>query len=133
MVVNAGAAIPAIGASGAISGVMAAYLLLFPRSRVVVMIPIFFFPFFFDFLAVLYLGYWFALQLFSDVSTLAVAQPGGGIAFWAYIGGFLVGAALLGLFRKPRARRERLHRDEGHYQHAWMSPTDTRWETRGPS
>ena len=119
-VVNSGSTVPAIGASGAIAGVMGAYLVMFPRSRVIVMIPIFIFPFFFDFLAVFYLGYWFLLQFFSGLLSLAQATgPRGGIAFWAHVGGFAAGVISLGAFLPPRAKRRTCHADEGCIEHAW--------------
>ena len=117
--VNADSTVPAIGASGAIAGVMGAYLLLFPRSRVIVMIPILFFPFFFDFLAVFYLGYWFLLQLLSGTLALTQSAQGGGIAFWAHVGGFVAGVLLHRPFLLPRAERRRTYPDEGTFQHAW--------------
>lgn len=120
VLVNPHEAFPAIGASGAISGVMGAYLMLFFASRVVVMIPIFFLPFFFDFPAVFYLGYWFLLQLVSGVFTLGGAgEAQGGVAFWAHVGGFVAGALTFALFLKPLRYRDRLHGDQGDCHHAW--------------
>jgi membrane associated rhomboid family serine protease len=83
--------LPMVGASGAISGVLAAYVLLFPRARVTVIVPlgIIFFPF--RITAVWVVGFWFVLQLFSAAATHA-DQPG--IAWWAHVGGFIAGAAL---------------------------------------
>lgn len=120
-VVNADSIVPAIGASGAIAGVMGAYLVRFPHSRVVVMIPILFFPFFFDFLAVFYLGYWFLLQLFSGMFAVTSAYGDSGIAFWAHIGGFLAGMALLPLFHAARPRRRPCQPDEDCHAQAWAS------------
>jgi len=87
--------IPMVGASGAISGVLGAYLLLYPKARVLVLIPlgIIFYTLRLPALAVL--GFWFVLQL---VSSLAVAPGQGGVAFGAHIGGFVAGMALLPLF-----------------------------------
>lgn len=87
--------IPMIGASGAISGVLGGYLLLFPRAKVVVFI---FLVGMITVPAVLVLGFWFLMQLFSGVST---PTDGGGVAFWAHIGGFLAGVVLIPLFKKP--------------------------------
>ena len=119
--VNWEATMPAIGASGAIAGVMAAYLMLFPTSRVIVMIPIFIFPLLFDFLAFFYLGYWFLLQLVSGYVTLLSnsMQEAGGIAFWAHVGGFTTGALIYGLFLRPIGERRGPYRDEGTYEHGW--------------
>ncbi len=80
--------IPTIGASGAISGVMGAYLLLYPQSRVLTLIPIFFFFQFIEIPAFIFLGYWLLIQLFSASLT---PRNIGGIAFWAHIGGFIAG------------------------------------------
>jgi membrane associated rhomboid family serine protease len=101
--------LPAIGASGAIAGVLGAYLLLYPHARVMTLIPIFFFITLRELPAILILGLWFVLQLFSGVGSLGVqdAQDVGGVAWFAHIGGFLAGMLLIGLFggfRGPRRR-----------------------------
>jgi membrane associated rhomboid family serine protease len=96
---NWGSSIPTVGASGAISGVMGAFIVLFPRARVTTLIPALFFFFTIRIPAVLMLGYWFLIQFFSGVASLGVANQGG-IAWWAHIGGFLLGALLV-------ARRDR--------------------------
>ena len=87
--------IPTIGASGAISGVMGAYLLLHPTSRILTLLPIFFFFQFVEIPAYIFLGFWFLLQLFS-----AGFAPShiGGIAFWAHIGGFVSGLVFIKIF-----------------------------------
>lgn len=97
--------IPAIGASGAIAGVLGAYLLLFPRARVVTLIILFIFPWFVDISALFFIGFWFVSQLYSGV--FALRMPSGaemaGIAWWAHIGGFLFGLLVVNLFaRRPR-------------------------------
>ena len=86
---------PTIGASGAIAGVMGAYFILYPRSRVLTFIPIIFIPYFFEIPAAFYLGLWF---LFQFLSAAASGPGGGGIAWWAHIGGFLFGILALKLF-----------------------------------
>jgi membrane associated rhomboid family serine protease len=97
--------IPGIGASGAIAGVLAAYLVLFPRSRVITLILLFFFITFAEIPAVLYLGFWFLVQFLSGLMTLGASQNVGGIAYWAHIGGFLSGLLLVYLFAgRPRAQ-----------------------------
>src|SRR5881398_4088158 len=68
---NPDSTIPSVGASGAIAGVLGAYLMFFPTARLIVLFPIFFFPFFFEVPAVFYLGLWFFVQLFSGLATLA--------------------------------------------------------------
>ena len=90
--------IPLIGASGAISGVLGAYLLLFPRANVQVLM----FPFGLVAVpAVLVLGFWFIMQLFSGVSS---TSGGGGVAFWAHIGGFVAGMVLVRFFKHGHVR-----------------------------
>lgn len=86
--------IPALGASGAIAAVMGAYLLFFPRSRVVTFVPIFFFGWFTEIPSVLFLGIWFILQVFSGLASLGMPSGMGGVAWWAHIGGFLFGLLL---------------------------------------
>jgi membrane associated rhomboid family serine protease len=83
--------VPTVGASGAIAGVMGAYLLLFPHSTVVTLVPIFFFMQVIEIPAVLFLGFWFITQLFSGTLSLAAGTQAGGVAWWAHIGGFAVG------------------------------------------
>jgi len=92
---NLNSPLPAIGASGAISGVMGAYVLLFPRNRILT----FFFIFLIPVPAFLILGYWFVLQFLAGVGTLG-GGTSGGVAFWAHIGGFLLGMAITALVRK---------------------------------
>ena len=100
---NASSGIPAIGASGAIAGVLGAYLVLFPRAHVMTLIPIGFFIAVRELPALLILGLWFVIQIFSGVASVG-ASEGGGVAWWAHIGGFVAGIALvflLGGKRKP--------------------------------
>jgi membrane associated rhomboid family serine protease len=93
IVTNPASPIPTVGASGAIAGVMGAYLLLFPHATVVTLVPIFFFLQMMEIPAVVFLGFWFLSQLFSG-TVAALAADGtraGGVAWWAHIGGFIVG------------------------------------------
>ncbi len=95
--------LPTVGASGAIAGVMGAYFVLYPRSRVLTMI----FPFIFwvvELPAVFFLGYWFVLQLLS-VGSMADTASAGGVAFWAHIAGFVTGAVMVFVFRRPERQR----------------------------
>ncbi|MBW8011419.1 MAG: rhomboid family intramembrane serine protease [Chloroflexi bacterium] len=96
-----GSFIPILGASGAIAGVLGAYMLLYPRARVLTIIPVFLLFTTIEVPAVFYLGFWFLSQLFSGFGSLGVAA--GGVAWWAHIGGFLFGLFLgrLFLFRPP--------------------------------
>ncbi len=100
--------VPTVGASGALSGVLAAYLVLYPTASVYTVIPIFFFwieivrvP------ALLYLSIWFLSQLFNGTFALAVRtwQAVGGVAWWAHVGGFIAGFLLVWFFRRPPRRR----------------------------
>ncbi len=99
---NPNSNIPTVGASGAIAAVLGAYLVLFPSSRVVTIIPLGFFLRLTVVPAVIVLGLWFVLQLFQGVLSLGMSADVGGVAFWAHIGGFVAGAAAAKLL----ARRE---------------------------
>ncbi len=92
--------VPMVGASGAIGGVMGAYILLYPRVHVHLLIALGFYFTTVAVPAVFMLGYWFLLQLISGWG--AIGTEGGGVAFWAHVGGFVAGAALVLLFRNPR-------------------------------
>jgi len=96
---NASSAIPTVGASGAIAGVMGGYFLLYPRARVLTLVPLFF-VFFVWLPAWIVLGYWFVAQFLSGAATSISSRSGssGGIAFWAHVGGFLAGMLLIKLF-----------------------------------
>jgi len=96
-------AIPMIGASGAIGGVMGAYILLYPRVRVHMLLILGFFVTTVAIPAVYMLAYWFLLQLLGGFTSLG--GKGGGVAFWAHVGGFLAGAGLIFVFRKPELLR----------------------------
>lgn len=109
---NPGSAIPTVGASGAIAGIMGAYFVLFPHARIVIMIPILFFPFFFDVPAVFFLGFWFMQQLFGGTLMLAGPNEVGGIAWWAHAGGFLFGMATIRVFRGRMPACSRRYRDQ---------------------
>jgi membrane associated rhomboid family serine protease len=105
-VFNANSQVPSVGASGAIAGVMGAYFLLFPSARVLTLIP-FFFIYFTWLPAWLVLGYWFVVQFLSGAATsIAATRQSTGVAFWAHVGGFIAGVAMIKLFprRVPRYR-----------------------------
>jgi membrane associated rhomboid family serine protease len=98
--------VPMIGASGAIAGVMGAYFVLFPRSRVLTLLPIFIFIQIVEIPALWFLGLWFVFQVFSGVGSIATtAGSQGGIAFWAHVAGFAAGFAGVFLFRRPERQR----------------------------
>ncbi len=100
VVAEPGSAIPMVGASGAISGVMGAYLVLFPRVRVFTFMAL---GFIFTTVALpawVMLIYWAVLQLFGGFVKIG-AEPGGGVAFWAHIGGFIAGVVLVKVFERP--------------------------------
>ncbi len=91
---NLNSQLPALGASGAISAVMGAYLVLYPGSRILTLVFIFLIPI----PAVFILGYWFLLQFMAGVTTLGAVNQGG-VAWWAHIGGFLLGILVTGIAR----------------------------------
>jgi hypothetical protein len=95
---NWASTVPTIGASGAIAGVMGAYLILFPKARIITLIPIFFIPYFIEIPAVVFLGIWFLFQFFY--ASLPGPEGGGGIAWWAHIGGFVFGMIAVKLFSR---------------------------------
>lgn len=103
--------IPVVGASGAIAGVLGAYLVLYPRATVAVLLPFFFFiplpvP------AFVLLIFWFALQLFTGVASIGMSEASEGVAVWAHVGGFLTGFVLILLLR-PFIRRRPYRRSRG--------------------
>jgi len=107
--------IAALGASGAIAAVMGAYFVFFPRSQVVTFVPLFIFGWFVRISSYLFFAIWFALQLFSGVSSLSAAAgaASGGVAWWAHVGGFLIGLIMAKPFCIGKCRRQ-VYADE-HY------------------
>jgi membrane associated rhomboid family serine protease len=104
--------LPTIGASGAIAGVMGAYLVKFPHSRILTLVPIFFFLTTFELPAAFVLIYWFVIQLFSGAGSVAYSNASqGGTAWFAHIGGFLAGIALIYILptRRPYQKRRDLY------------------------
>ena len=94
--------LPLVGASGAIAGVMGAYLVLFPRSRVLVLVFLFLFIDVVEIPAVFFLGLWFLMQLVLGVGRTAADLAGGGVAYWAHAAGFLAGVVGVFVFRRPQ-------------------------------
>src|SRR6187401_911966 len=90
---NPFSSVPMLGASGAIAGVMGAYFVLYPQSRVLTLIFLFIFVDIVEIPAIFFLGIWFLMQLLDGVGSLGIGSAAGGVAFWAHVGGFVVGAA----------------------------------------
>ena len=100
--------IPMVGASGAIAGVMGAYFVLYPHSRIVTLVTLLFFWQIMEVPAVLFLGIWFLMQFLSGVGSIASAtagEPAGGIAFWAHVAGFAAGVLGVMIFKRPERQR----------------------------
>jgi membrane associated rhomboid family serine protease len=114
---NPASAVPMVGASGAIGGVMGAYVLLYPRVHVHLLLVLGFYVTTVAVPAIFMLGYWFLLQLLGGLTSLGA--EGGGVAFWAHVGGFAAGVVLVLLFR----RRELLERHPYHGLGTRSSPT----------
>jgi rhomboid family protein len=104
-------AVPAIGASGAIAGVLAAYLVFFPRAQVMTFIPLIVIPWFVNIPAVIFIGIWFLLQFFNGILAGGAAATGG-VAYWAHVGGFICGLLLVFLFRGGWRNRPKAYPDE---------------------
>lgn len=102
---NMNSMVPTVGASGAIAGVLGAYLVLFPTAKVYTFIPIGFWARLTLVPAVVVLGLWFILQLFNGIASLSVATDVGGTAFWAHIGGFIFGVLIGYLFKKREVEK----------------------------
>jgi membrane associated rhomboid family serine protease len=121
IITNIESIVPMIGASGAIGGVMGAYLILFPKVKVHILVPLFIIFWTFRVPAFAMLGYWIVLQIFDGLNSFG--SNGGGIAFWAHIGGFFFGVITIHLFKD----NELLH---GHPYHGWKQKNDASsiWE-----
>ncbi len=108
---------PVIGASGAIAGVMGAYMRLFPHARVVTLIPIVIFPWIVEIPALVFLSVWFFIQIVSGFTESAMTgQSGGGVAWWAHVGGFVAGWLLISAFSQGRVCRYCYVADKKHYE-----------------
>jgi membrane associated rhomboid family serine protease len=98
--------VPMVGASGAIAGVMGAYFLLYPQSRVVMLVPLIVVFHIIEVPAIFFLGIWFVMQFLSGVGSIATAAGDqGGVAFWAHVAGFAAGAIGGIVFRRPERQR----------------------------
>lgn len=105
-ILNSSSTVPSVGASGAIAGVLGAYLVSYPFARVLTLVPIFVFFQVIEIPAVIVLGFWFLMQFFYGTASLAATSvnQSGGVAWWAHVGGFVIGVLLIGLF--PRRDRQ---------------------------
>jgi membrane associated rhomboid family serine protease len=113
VVVNPASTAPVLGASGAIAGVLGCYTRLFPFARLVVLIPILFFPLFFEVPAVVFTGLWFLMQMIQGTGALLMPSAGGEVAWWAHVGGFVAGLALAPVIRQSARRYRPYYPDEG--------------------
>ncbi|NAZ38337.1 rhomboid family intramembrane serine protease [Rubellimicrobium sp. CFH 75288] len=126
---NPDSVVPALGASGAIAGVIGCYARMFPAARLVVMIPIVIIPIFVEVRAAVFALVWFAMQAVPGLLSLGQDADAGGIAWWAHIGGFAAGWLLAPLVRRSRRRYRPHYRDEGIYG---FLPDGRRSGGRGP-
>jgi membrane associated rhomboid family serine protease len=101
-----GSHVPSIGASGAISGVLGAYIVFFPASRILTLVPIIIIWFTWKIPAVIFIGLWFIVQFLSGLSSLGSAATGG-VAWWAHVGGFLIGVVIALMVRSAGGARQR--------------------------
>jgi membrane associated rhomboid family serine protease len=115
--VDPASTVPMVGASGAISGVLGAYLLLFPRAQVLVLIPLGIMTRAMYVPAAFVLGLWFVMQVLSGGMTLG--RQGGGVAFFAHVGGFVAGMVLIGLFKHPHIKFFAPRRHRGWRESEW--------------
>ncbi len=107
---NSQSNVPCVGASGAIAGVLGAYMITFPRARVVTIVPLFVFIQVMELPAIVVLGFWFVIQFFNGAASITASASGAGVARWAHIGGFAAGVIILYstrifFVRKPGRRR----------------------------
>ncbi|HET9360311.1 MAG TPA: rhomboid family intramembrane serine protease, partial [Vicinamibacterales bacterium] len=112
MVTGPDSRVPMVGASGAVAGVMGAYFVLYPHSRLVTLLPFIFIQII-EVPAVFFLGIWLVIQFLSGVGSLATAsseEGAGGIAFWAHVAGFAAGLIGVFVFRRPKPQWDELDR-----------------------
>lgn len=99
---NTHSVIPMVGASGAISGILGAYITFYPRSRILTLVPVFFFIQLIHIPAAVFILIWFLIQFLSGLGTLNIPKETGGVAFWAHVGGFVAGLILARFFDRSR-------------------------------
>jgi membrane associated rhomboid family serine protease len=104
ILVTPGSAVPMVGASGAIAGVLGAYLLMFPTARIITLVPLGLSVQTYELPAAFFLGFWFLLQWVQGLTSIGQVADVGGVAFWAHIGGFISGMMLTGLLRIGQRR-----------------------------
>jgi membrane associated rhomboid family serine protease len=106
---NSRSGMPVVGASGAVAGVLGAYLYCFPRARILTLVPIFIFLTIIEIPAFFFLIFWFILQFLSGTMSIAAGvSDGGGVAWWAHVGGFIMGILMIRRMRRcPRSRQKR--------------------------
>lgn len=112
-VFNPSSVIPALGASGAIAGILGAFIRFFPYARLIAVIPILFFPFFVEIPAIIFAAFWFFLQVLQGAVDLIMPSEGGGVAWWAHISGFFAGLLLTPSLRQSSRRHRPYYADEG--------------------
>jgi len=117
MTLAPGSAIPTLGASGAISGIMGAYIILYPTARVLTLIPVFFLPLLVQIPAIFFVGIWFIFQVLAGTMSFLTPRIDGGVAWWAHAGGFVIGMLLLPLFRERSRESSRSAPFDGHVSH----------------
>ena len=101
---NLDSGMPTLGASGAVAGVLGAYTVIYPAARIAILTPILFFPVIFHLPLMIYTGLWFAFQVALGIADFSLTKDVGGIAWWAHIGGFVAGLALIGVIGGQRRR-----------------------------
>jgi membrane associated rhomboid family serine protease len=112
-VFNPNSVVPALGASGAIAGVLGSYMRLFPQTKIIVLVPILFLPLFFDVPAAIFAGLWFLSQILQGTADIAASATGAGVAWWAHVGGFIAGLILSPLLVQPGGTYRPHYADEG--------------------
>jgi membrane associated rhomboid family serine protease len=105
--------VPALGASGAIAGILGCYMRLFPMARVVVVVPILIIPLFFEVYAYVFIGLWFLIQVLQSMIALLLPSASGDVAWWAHVGGFIAGFALGPLLVRSHQGYRAYYPDEG--------------------
>ena len=128
-VLNPDSVVPALGASGAIAGVIGCYARMFPFARLVMIVPIVIVPLFVEVSAIAFALVWFVLQIVPGLLALGQDTDAGGIAWWAHVGGFVAGVLLAPLVRRPQAAYRPYYPDEGI---CGFMPDGRRRRGRGP-